>query len=91
MTMTTFSDSRPIRRLDDSLCICKSCIGAKKGTCEFYKKTIEPIFEAANFCTYEFDTSTPDPLSYKLITILKAYKCDFHFEEENTDENSDAL
>ena len=40
----------------------------------------------ASFTAYDFDDN--DPLTYKLIDILKKYTCDFYFKKEaNSPEN----
>jgi hypothetical protein len=74
------------RQLSDNICICRSCEGASTGKCTYYNNAIKPIFEAASFTAYDFDDN--DPLTYKLVDILKKYTCDFYFKKEaNSPEN----
>ncbi len=65
-------------RLSDSICICKSCQVCE--TCTYYNKAIKPIFDAAEFCAFDFDDN--DPLTYKLISILKTYTCYCYCKKE---------
>ena len=68
------------RQLPDDICICRSCEAVASGACTYYNNAIKPIFEAACFTAYDFDDN--DPLTYKLIDILKKYTCDFYFKKE---------